>query len=73
MRMTEILGELAKLKAEERHTLFEKLEALEWEKSEESAEMLAAIDEGIRSAETERSYTVVEVRAEIPTWFTKSS
>jgi hypothetical protein len=39
----------------------------------ETPEMLAAIDEGIRSAETEPSYSVEAVRAEIREWVAKPS
>jgi predicted transcriptional regulator len=40
---------------------------------EETDELLAAIDEGIRSAETERTFSLEEVRAEIKNWATKSA
>jgi predicted transcriptional regulator len=39
---------------------------------EETDELLAAIDEGIRSAEIERTFSLEEVRAEIKEWATKS-
>ena len=51
MSMTEILEELPKLNADERHTLFTKLNELESAIVDETPEMLAAIDEGIRSLE----------------------
>ena len=55
MSVTEILEELPKLKDEERHLLLERLNELEMSKLpegfEETPEMLAAIDEGIRSLE----------------------
>ena len=40
---------------------------------EETDELLAAIDEGIHSAETERTFSLEEVRAEIKKWATKSA
>jgi len=55
MSITEILDELPKLNDEERHLLRERLNELETAKVaegfEETPEMLAAIDEGIRSLE----------------------
>ena len=55
MSVTEILNELPKLSDEERHLLLERLNELEMAKLpegfEETPEMLAAIDEGIRSLE----------------------
>ena len=51
MSVTKILEELPKLKSEERHTLFVRLNELEVADIEETPEMLAAIDEGIRSLE----------------------
>ena len=41
--------------------------------AEETDELLAAIDEGIRSAETERTFSLEEVRGEIKKWATKSA
>lgn len=38
---------------------------------DETPEMLAAIDEGIRSLETEPTHTVDEVRQNIRAWVTK--
>jgi predicted transcriptional regulator len=40
---------------------------------EETDELLAAIDEGILSAETERTSSLEEVRAEIKKWATESA
>lgn len=62
MSVTEILEELPKLKAEERHLLLERLNALEGENFEESPEMLAAIDEGIRSMEMHAGTPIEEVQ-----------
>ena len=71
MSVTEILEELPRLKSEERHTLFMRLNELEAAEIEETPAMLAAIDEGIRSAENERGHSVEAVRAELSFWFTK--
>ena len=49
---------------------------IEWfdaQDAEETDELLAAIDEGVRSAETERTFSLEEVRAEIKKWATKSA
>jgi len=57
MSVTEILEELPKLKDEERHLLLERLNELEMSKLEKGPgieitfEMVAAINEGIRSLE----------------------
>jgi len=40
---------------------------------EETHELLAASDEGIRSAETPRTFSLEEVRGEIKKWATKSA
>lgn len=63
MSVTEILAELPKLKAEERHLLLERLNHLEGMDFEESPEMLEAIDEGIRSMETHGGVPLEEVQA----------
>ena len=71
MSVTEILEELPRLKSEDRHTLFVRLNELEAAEIEETPAMLAAIDEGIRSADNERGYSVEAVRAELSSWLTK--
>ncbi len=65
MSITEILDELPKLKTEERHVLLERLNALENDAIEETPEMLAAIDEGIRSIEQHGSIPIDEVQARL--------
>jgi hypothetical protein len=65
MSVTEILEELPKLKAEERHILLERLNALEKDTLEETPEMLAAIDEGIRSFEQYGGVPIEEVQARL--------
>ncbi len=51
MSVTEILDEISKLPAEERHLVAERLEELEAAEIEESPEFIAALEEGIRSLE----------------------
>jgi hypothetical protein len=65
MSIKEILEELPKLTEEEKRQLWNVLDhELTPEEDEESPEVLAAIDEGIRSL-GERTYTIEEVREHI--------
>ncbi|MEO0454213.1 MAG: hypothetical protein AAFY98_08765 [Verrucomicrobiota bacterium] len=73
MSIAEILEVLPRLKAEDRHLLRDRLDELDYGEFEETQEILAAIDAGIRSAETEPGFTVNEVREKISSWATKSS
>ena len=68
--LAEIQEAIEKLTSEERASLREWFDAQD---AEETDELLAAIDEGIRSAETERTFSLEEVRAEIKKWATKSA
>ena len=68
--LTEIQEAIEKLASEDRARLREWFDAQD---AEETDELLAAIDEGIRSAETERTFSLEEVRAEIKKWATKSA
>ena len=67
MSIKEILEELPKLTEEEKRQLWNVLDhELIPEEDEESPEVLAAIDEGVRSLESgERTYTIEEVREHI--------
>ena len=67
MSIKEILEELPKLTREEKRQLWDALEhELTPGEDEESPELLAAIDEGIRSLETgEKTYTIDELRQQI--------
>jgi hypothetical protein len=67
MSIKEILEELPKLTEEEKRQLWNVLDhELTPEEDEESPEILAAIDEGIRSLENgEKTYTIEEVREHI--------
>ena len=68
--LAEIQEAIEKLASEDRARLREWFDA---QGVEETDELLAAIDEGILSAETERTYSLEEVRAEIKNWATKSA
>jgi hypothetical protein len=67
MSIKEILEELPKLTEQEKRQLWNVLDhELTPEEDEESPEVLAAIDEGIRSLESgESTYTIEEVREHI--------
>jgi len=73
MSIAEILEELPRLRAEDRHLLRDRLDELDHEEFEETPEMIAAIDVGIRSAETEPGFRVSQVREKISSWATKLS
>ena len=64
MSFKEILEELPKLTQEEKRQLWRVLDhELAQDAEEESPELLAAIDDGIRSLESgERTYTIEEAR-----------
>jgi hypothetical protein len=69
MSVNEILQEMEKLSPDDRQILQQKLDQLNaLDDFEETPEMLAAIDEGLRSLREERSYTLEELRAEMRTW-----
>jgi predicted transcriptional regulator len=68
--LAEIQEAIEKLASEDRARLRAWFDAQD---VEETDELLAAIDEGIRSAETERTFSLEEVRAEIKKWATKSA
>jgi len=67
MSMIEILQELPKLKTEERHFLLERLNELEFIGTEETPEMLAAIDEADASSPQD-DLSVEKVRENIKRW-----
>ena len=71
MSVNEILLELDTLSTDERKIVQEKLDLLK-EDFEETPEMLAAIDEGLRSAREEGTIPIEDVIKEITTWNTKS-
>jgi hypothetical protein len=69
MTIKEILEELPKLTREERQELRDWLEAEEFP---ETDELIAAVDEGIRSSETEQSLSIEETRELIRRCATRS-
>ncbi len=74
MSAAEILNELPKLTPLElQHIHARILELEEAQEVEETPELLAAVDEGVRSLASERTYTPDEVRAKIAQWTSKSS
>ena len=74
MSVAEILNELPKLTPAELQHIHERIVELEEaQEVEETPELLAAVDEGLRSLETERTYTLGEVRTKIAQWTSKSS
>ena len=68
MSVTDIIRELPKLTPEDRHRLRQELDQRYINDFEETPEMVAAIDEGLRSSREERSYTLEEVREEMRKW-----
>ena len=73
MSTTEILDELPKLARSERKKVWQRLEELELAESEETPEILAAIDAGRRSVREGKTHTVEQARDLIAQWTTKSS
>ncbi len=72
MSVAEILAELETLSPEELRVIQEKVDLLN-EGIEETPEMLAAIDEGLRSLREEPTITIEELEKRMATWRTKSS
>jgi hypothetical protein len=68
MTLTEIFEELPKLSPEDRLRLREELDDKYLEDFEETPEMIAFVEEGLRSAREERTYTIEEVREKMRTW-----
>jgi hypothetical protein len=74
MSAAEILDQLPKLTPVElQHIHARILELEEAQDVEETAEMCAAVDVGLRSLKSERTYTPDEVRTRIAQWASKSS
>ncbi len=74
MSVNEILLEMEKLSPDELKFLQEKLDQLHSpDDFEETPEMLAAIDEGLRSLEEEGSIPLEQVIEEMKTWTLKST
>jgi len=68
MSVNEIIQELPKLSPEDRLLLRQQLDEHYLEDFEETPEMLAAIDEGLRSLRDEPTLTLEELRKEMLTW-----
>jgi hypothetical protein len=68
MSVNEILAEIDKLSPNELQIIQEKLDLRLQDGIEETPEMLAAIEEGLRSSREERTYTIEEVREEMRKW-----
>lgn len=72
MSITEILEELPKLSADELQLLHDRIDVLKADEIEETPEMLAAIDEGIRSIETHGGIPIETVQVRMDEkWRTK--
>lgn len=65
-RVQEIISEIESLSPEDRNDVFRWL----WRQGEETPEMLAAIDEGVRSLEEGAGTPAEEVQRKIRTWAT---
>jgi predicted transcriptional regulator len=72
MSVNEILAELEKLSPDERKIVREKLDLVD-EAFEETPEMMAAIDEGLRSSDEGRSIPIEELERRMKSWTFKSS
>jgi BMFP domain-containing protein YqiC len=72
MSVNEILAEMDKLSPDELKIIQEKLDLVR-EDFEETPEMLAAIDEGLRSLREEPTITIEELEKRMASWRTKSS
>ena len=72
MSVNEILAEMDWLSPDELKVIREKLNLLH-EDTEETPEMLAAIDEGLRSLREEPTITIEELEKRMASWRTKSS
>jgi predicted transcriptional regulator len=73
MSFTQLIEEIEKLSPQERELVQMKLDALQHgNEIEESPELLAAIEEGIRSAEEGPLIPIEEMMEKVKTWRIKS-
>jgi hypothetical protein len=73
MSVNEILAEMDNLSPDELKIIQEKLDLLNADEGfEETPEMLAAIDEGLRSLREEPTITIEELERRMASWRTKS-
>jgi len=68
MSVNEILAEIEKLSPDELQVIQEKLDLRLHDDSEETPEMLAAIEEGLRSSREEPSCTIEDLREDLRKW-----
>jgi len=68
MSVNEILAEIDKLSPDELQVIQEKLDLRLHDDTEETPEMLAAIDEGLRSLREEGTITLQELRERMKSW-----
>ena len=74
MSLADIINELPKLTLAERHTIYQSIQQLDGEATSETTtpEMITAIDESIRSAASELSYSPEELRGMMEGWLSTS-
>jgi len=68
MSLTELIQKIHELSPEEQEIIRRELDGLHEQDFEETPEMLAAIDEGLRSLREEPTITLEELRKEMRTW-----
>jgi hypothetical protein len=68
MSVNEIIQELPKLSPEDRHLLRQELDERYVGDFEETPEMLAAIEEGLRSSRDEPHCTIEDLREDMRSW-----
>jgi hypothetical protein len=71
--LTELIQRIHELTPEEQEVIRRELDQVQMVDEEETPEVLAAIDEGLRSLKEEGSIPIEDVLKEIPTWTTESS
>ena len=74
MSLVDIINELLKLTLAERHTIYQSILQLDGETTLKATtpEMIAAIDESIRSAASELSFSPEELRRVMGKWLSTS-
>jgi thioesterase domain-containing protein len=72
MSLTELIQKIHELSPEDQEIVRRELDGLQERELEETPEMLAAIDEGLRSLREEPTTTLEELRKEMLTWTTDS-
>lgn len=72
MSLTELIQKIHELSPEEQEIVRRELDGLHEQDFEETPEMLAAIDEGLRSLREEGSIPIEEVERRMKSWTFKS-